>query len=162
MSYDRFDTLVAELKKTTFYTDPASTRFHCSYEGGLYEHSKHVMDNLLNLTVSQRLKWEDPESPHIIGMAHDICKIGAYLPDGYGGYYYYKDQPQGHGSLSVRRLLQYIDLTDEEISCIRWHMGAFDKEENWNRYTAALRKYPNVLWTHTADMMATNFDEGGI
>ena len=45
-------------------------------------------------------------------------------------------------------------LTEEEKLCIRWHMGAFDDKENWNCYGAAIEKYQNVLWTHTADMVA--------
>ena len=38
--------------------------------------------------------------------------------------------------------------------CIRWHMGAFDDKENWNSYGRACTAYPNVLYTHTADMIA--------
>ena len=47
-------------------------------------------------------------------------------------------------------------LTEEEVACIRYHMGAFTDKELWNDYTAAVRKYPNVLWTHTADMIASH------
>ena len=47
-----------------------------------------------------------------------------------------------------------MNLTEEEILCIRWHMGAYDDKENWNTIGAAIEKYPNVLFTHTADMMA--------
>ena len=47
-----------------------------------------------------------------------------------------------------------MKLTLEEIFCIRWHMGAFDSKENWNSYGAACTEYPNVLYTHTADMIA--------
>lgn len=39
--------------------------------------------------------------------------------------------------------------------CIRWHMGAFDERENWKYYSAAVKKYPNVLYTHVADMTAS-------
>ena len=48
-----------------------------------------------------------------------------------------------------------MKLTEEEVACIRWHMGAFDDQKFWNYYTAAVKKYPNVLWTHTADMIAS-------
>lgn len=48
-----------------------------------------------------------------------------------------------------------VSLTEEERLCIRWHMGAFDNKENWNCYGAAIEEYPNVLWTHTADMVAS-------
>ena len=38
--------------------------------------------------------------------------------------------------------------------CIRYHMGAYEKD-GWNEFDLAIRKYPNVLWTHTADMYAS-------
>lgn len=41
-----------------------------------------------------------------------------------------------------------------EMLCIRWHMGAFDDKENWNSYGRAVTNFPNVLYTHTADMIA--------
>ena len=47
-------------------------------------------------------------------------------------------------------------LTDEEIMCIRYHMGAFTDKSEWNDYTRAVRNYPNVLWTHQADMLASH------
>jgi hypothetical protein len=43
---------------------------------------------------------------------------------------------------------------EEELLCIRWHMGAFDDKENWNSYGRSVTEYPNVLFTHTADMIA--------
>lgn len=47
-----------------------------------------------------------------------------------------------------------------EAACIRYHMGAFnDKSYEWNDYTRAIHKYPNVLWTHHADMIATHIME---
>ena len=48
-----------------------------------------------------------------------------------------------------------LSLTEEERLCIRWHMGAFDKKENWDGYDKAVAQYQNVLWTHTADMVAS-------
>ncbi|MEG2566735.1 MAG: hypothetical protein RSA84_11060, partial [Acinetobacter sp.] len=61
----------------------------------------------------------------------------------------------GHGDKSVLMLAPWIGLTEEEIMCIRWHMGAFDEKPNWNRYSTAVKRWPNVLWTHTADMVAS-------
>lgn len=42
--------------------------------------------------------------------------------------------------------------------CIRYHMGAFCPKEEWNDYTRAVRAYPNVLWTHQADMLASHVE----
>ena len=62
----------------------------------------------------------------------------------------------GHGDLSVLLSANIgVILTEEEIACIRWHMGAFDDSKNWNKYNLAIQKYPNVLYTHTADMIAS-------
>lgn len=53
-------------------------------------------------------------------------------------------------------LSQFYTLTEEEIMCIRYHMGAFTDKSEWNDYTRAVRNYPNVLWTHQADMLASH------
>ena len=45
------ENLLEFIRKSDFYTAPASTRFHGAYEGGLLEHSLNVYDCLAN-------KWE--------------------------------------------------------------------------------------------------------
>ena len=47
-----------------------------------------------------------------------------------------------------------MTLTEEEIMCIRYHMGAYEKDD-WVQFDLAIKKYPNVLFTHTADMYAS-------
>ena len=66
---------------------------------------------------------------------------------------------KGHGDKSVMMLASLMQLTEEEVACIRYHMGAFTDKEEWNDYTRAIHKYPNVLWTHHADMIATHIME---
>lgn len=58
------------------------------------------------------------------------------------------------GNLLLKIGSWYMTLTEEEMLCIRWHMGAFDDKEHWNNYGRACTAYPNVLYTHTADMIA--------
>ena len=41
--------LVAWLEQSDFFTAPASAKYHCSYEGGLVEHSLNVYDALVKL-----------------------------------------------------------------------------------------------------------------
>lgn len=60
----------------------------------------------------------------------------------------------GYGEKSVMLLSQFLQLTEEEVLCIRYHMGAYIKEE-WESYKKAIKLYPSVLWTHTADMYAS-------
>lgn len=144
-------------KQMGFFTAPASTKYHGNYEGGLFDHSLEVTKNLLHLTKHLHLAWSSPKSPYIVGMAHDLCKCDNYVRNDDGTYSYnpYTTIP-GHGEKSLVLLkANEIGLTEEEKSCIRWHMGAFDDKENWNLYGEAIEQFPNVLWTHTADMMAS-------
>ena len=143
---------------TMFINAPASTKYHGAYEGGLFDHSEAVMDALLDLTDNMTLTWERPESPYIVGLFHDLCKIDMYEWDIETGKFKYSNDPiiDGHGEKSIIYLQKYIDLTDEEIACIRWHMGAYETDtKKWEYFDRAIRKYPNVLYTHTADMIAS-------
>lgn len=150
---------VEKLDKLGFFTAPSSTKYHGAYEGGLFDHSYAVAQLLLNYTNQLDLAWSDDRSPYIVGMFHDLCKCEFYtklarIPVEYD----YKKELviPGHGERSVIELQRLIRLTDEEIACIRWHMGAFDDKELWKSYTLAVKLYPNVLYTHTADMHAAN------
>lgn len=155
------------LKISGFFSYPASTKWHGTEEGGLYAHSLTVAETLLTLTARNHLKWERPGSPVIVGLFHDLCKLEAYerVPTGktVGGMQYAwqhrNDRDQlytGHGEKSVLMLAPWMPLTAEEVACIRWHMGAFDEQSQWSHYTAAIHKFPNVLWTHQADMIASH------
>lgn len=139
-----------------FFSAPASTRFHGNYEGGLFDHSYQVAQILAVLTERNHLKWSRPESPLIIGMFHDLCKMDAYIiEDGE-----IKHNPdlidKGHGDRSTRLLYPFLDLTTEERACIKYHMGAFTEKELWSEYTYSIKLCPNVLWTHHADMIASH------
>lgn len=169
------ESIVERLKGGGFFTAPASTKYHGAYEGGLFEHSLNVTISLVELTKQNSLAWGRPESPYIIGMFHDIRKQDQYRhpvdATFYGGgapiplvdeskWEYDPDAVlKGHGEKSVMLLSQHLSLTMEEILCIRYHMGAFVDQKEWNDYTRAIHAYPNVLWTHTADMLAAHILE---
>ena len=141
-----------------FIGAPASTKYHGAYEGGLFDHSEAVMDTLVDLTHDLGLHWQRASSPLIVGLFHDICKIDLYELDIETRKFKYSKDPiiDGHGEKSIIYLQKYIDLTDEEIACIRWHMGAYETDtKKWEYFDRAIRKYPNVLYTHTADMIAS-------
>lgn len=169
--------LLQYLEAAGFYEAPASKGHHGAYKGALFDHSLQVAYELINLTDKLELKWERKESPAIVGMLHDLCKIDAYIlvndeeivetqtlggeknkvPIVTGQHYEWNRQQllDGHREKSCILALRYIDLTDEELMCIRYHMGAFEGEKKWEKYSAAVAKYPNVLYTHTADMIAS-------
>jgi len=139
-----------------FFTAPAAIKHHGNYEGGLFDHSFAVAEHLDLLTKALGLRWQREGSPWIVGILHDLCKIDNYMKDETGVWKYNNKQLiNGHGEKSVIMAQQYMALTVEEMMCIRWHMGAFDDKEHWQYYTRACRKYPNVLYTHTADMYAS-------
>ena len=146
------------LEKNGFFTAPASTKFHGSYEGGLFDHSLNVAKQLVYLTLSQELKWPFPDSPVVIGLFHDLCKIDQYRKVG-NSYVWVNTPISGHGTKSVAYLSSIMTLAPEEIACIRHHMGAFGDNDAQRQYTEAIHKYPNVLWTHTADMIASQIIE---
>lgn len=146
-----------------FFTAPASANHHLNYEGGLFEHSLNVMEVLLTFTEKGECCWGRKSSPYIIGMFHDLCKIDSYKAemDGEGvGYTWNNDTIlKGHATKSIMLLSQFVNLTEEELLCIRFHMGAYERDD-WDSYDKAIRQFPNVLWTHTADMIASKLMEG--
>ena len=138
-----------------FCSSPASKIFHGSYDGGLFDHSICVTSELIRLTDMMGLAWSEDFSPVKVGMLHDLCKVGSYYKNSDGGYEYLKPSIlPGHGMKSTILAQSIIPLTDEEIACIVHHMGAYETD-CWDEYDAAIRKYPNVLLTHTADMIAS-------
>lgn len=154
---------IEQLLSLGYFSAPAAATHHSNYVGGLFDHSLEVTCKLLEMTSQFELFWEKTRSPVIVGMLHDLCKMDAYevlvspIPEE-EAHIVHKDQIMpDHGARSVIIAQQLIGpLTGEEIACIRWHMGAFDSQENWGYYSRACKKYPNVLWTHTADMYASN------
>ena len=158
-----YNRILAYLIDNGFFIAPASTKYHGNYAGGLFDHSMNVAEVLADLTEKLNLRWERPESPWIIGFFHDRCKIDNYiLCPMEGGYDYNpKSLYKGHGDKSLMLLSSLLLLTEEEAACIRYHMGAFCKESEWSDYTSAVHKFPNVLFTHTADMVAAHIIEKG-
>jgi hypothetical protein len=145
-----------KLHNMGFFEAPASRNFHGNHRGGLFEHSYAVMRALVKLTEDNGLAWTRKESPYIVGLLHDLCKCDLYRLDG-DEYEHNSDTLfKGHGHKSVLVASQILRLTEEEVACIVYHMGAFTEKEEWGDYTRAVQKYPNVLWTHTADMIASH------
>lgn len=152
--------ILYDLENNGFFTAPASTRYHGNYKGGLFDHSYNVTKALIMLTSRNDLKWSRVESPYIVGMFHDLCKIDQYKQYDSIKWIYNPDAVlKGHGEKSVMLLSQYLPLTMEEILCIRYHMGAFTDQKEWDDYTRAIHLFETVLWTHHADMIATHVME---
>ena len=146
------------LIKKGLLTAPASTKYHGNYEGGLFIHSILVGLELLNLTNSLGLNWINYASPVRIGILHDICKIDDYWFTGNDEHpVEFNDERiyPGHGDKSIIMLAGNVEINEQEKLCIRYHMGAFTDSKEWSFYSQACNKEPNVLYTHTADMIAS-------
>ena len=152
------DVFIETLDKLGFFDAPASIKYHGAYKGGLFDHSLATAEALVELTNKLGLTWTRPSSPYIVGMLHDLCKCDNYVVDFETDKYIHNPDLilDGHGEKSIIMIQKFMSLEDEEIACIRWHMGAFEKDSNlWNYYGRAVEKYPNVLYAHTADMIAS-------
>ena len=143
------------LTASGYFKCPAAKSHHGNHEGGLFEHSLAVAEELQRLTDKLGLSWEREESPYVVGLLHDVCKMDDYVYDWETGVIEFKPSHSGHGSKSVIMLAGRFDLTEEEKMCILYHMGSFTDKEEWKYYSNAVREYPNVLYTHMADMIAS-------
>ena len=177
---DGIENLIDFIRKSDFYTAPASSRFHNCHEGGLLEHTMNVYHCLLNKKENPVFKDALPEDSSliIIALLHDLCKVYMYTVDyknkkvysEHGaksdsngrfdwvtvpGYTVEDVMPLGHGEKSVILASKYIDLTPLETYAILYHMGFTIPKDNWNTLSAALRKYPIILAIHEADLEAT-------
>lgn len=158
------DGLIEWLTKTDFFTAPASTKYHNSFECGLVEHSLAVY---AELKTSKNASQFSRESIIKVALLHDICKANFYVVDYRNAkidgkweqvpFYTVKDDfPYGHGEKSVLLASRFIDLTEQEIMAIRWHMGAFDEAVKGGfNLSQVYEKYPLALELHIADLRAT-------
>ena len=179
------DKLMEYIRKSDFFTAPASTRFHLSCKGGLLQHSLNVLDALRSILrynpdgktweyiVAGKVLLRDipNESVTIIALLHDICKTYFYgvsmrnAKNEQTGqwekvpYYTVNDRmPLGHGAKSAMIIKQYMALTNQEMYAIWHHMG-FTGGQDDITFRNAVELYPLVWATHTADMMASCFME---
>lgn len=161
--------------RSDFFTAPASTRFHSSYDGGLAQHSINVYRCLVDYLSRERVKElyklsYSEETVAIVALLHDICKTDVYVKDfrnvknDQGVWekvpcYKFEDKlPYGHGEKSVYMISGFMRLSRDEAMAIRWHMG-FSGGEDSNMIGSALEKYPLAFAMATADMEATYFLE---
>ena len=168
---DGVESLIGWLRTTDFYTAPASTRFHGSFEGGLALHSLNVYHELVRLNTAFSAGL-DPESMALVALCHDLCKIGYYkvstrnVKNEATGVWekkpFYKVEEDfpfgGHGSKSVFLLQYFVKLTPEEAAAINSHMGAWAKSDYAN--PSAVYDDSMLAWLlHVADEAATYVDK---
>lgn len=167
------DRLLTYLEKSDFFTAPSSTRFHCSYEGGLCEHSLNVYDclkdYLLRDFVRNRYNLNPSEEKiAIVALLHDLCKVNTYVvsmrnkKDENGQwvqvpFYEFKEKFNygSHGGKSIFIIQEFMKLDPEEQVAINCHMGAYDRMPGDFSLNNAYAQFPLALALHIADVEST-------
>lgn len=175
---DGIEDVITDLEELGFFSAPASAGHHLNVEGGLVLHSINTCKAAL--AIWEGMKPLEPslatevkrDSIIIASLLHDVCKSDIYKrsikkrknalgqwEDCEGYKVSYKDFPMGHGEKSVILLLcSDLDLSDDEMLAIRWHMGAWginmNSYEDERCYDTARALYPLVSIIQTADGLA--------
>ena len=174
--------VIKGLETLGFFDAPASSKHHLAEKGGLVKHSLNVYAQAvaianaqldLNINLSSRLR---PDSLAIVSLLHDVCKADIYKQeikhrknkdgkweDYYGYTQDYSTLPLGHGEKSVIWLLRMgLELTEDEILAIRWHMANWDMSDLFEargNFAAACNKCPLLSVLIAADEHATRITE---
>lgn len=151
-----------------FFLLPASLGHQNRETGGLANHSLSVYRFAMKLRDEAIAANPDVEqslpadSVAIAALLHDTCKVFNYAKDNTDGTFHHNYRfPVGHGEKSVIALLRCgLELTDEEIMAIRWHMGHYelperDTSQEHKEYNIAMKRTPLCDLIQRADKEAT-------
>ena len=162
------------VRRSDFYTSPASMSYHSNIECGLLIHSLLVFYSALEIRdglvkMDAELAAAVPEDSIIISaLLHDLCKVSTYTKalkskkingvwKTVTGYECNDVYPLGHGEKSVFYLMTTgLEMRVEEMLAIRWHMG-MNESSNTDVYSfrAARDKYPLVNIIMAGDYVST-------
>ena len=175
--------VIADLDELGFFEAPASAGHHLNVAGGLVLHSLNTCKSAFAIYEGmQKLepyldKEVKRESVIIASLLHDVCKSDIYKrsvkkrktnlgtwEEAEGYKLTYKNFPMGHGEKSVIMLLcSGLELYDDEMLAIRWHMGAWgvnmNSYEDQRNYDTARTLYPLVSIVQAADGLAASIME---
>lgn len=144
--------VINALENNGFFDAPGSVRRHSNYKGGLAEHSLAVYKCAIDLKTKNPESFGQirQESIALTALLHDICKADVYFINQHG----IPDKsmrkfPIGHGEKSVIMLLRLgLDLSEDEMLAIRWHMGPHtfkEKSIDNENFNAALKSTAGAL-----------------
>lgn len=165
--------LINKLETSDFFTAPASTQYHCSYRGGLCEHSLNVYNQLCKVVS---IMPEDPKNTYsqdtlkIVSLLHDFSKMNFYeiaernTKDENGNwikvpYIKVKDSKDrflyaNHEFNSLYMVSSFIPLNiEEEVAISHHHMG-MSEDSIKDNISGIVNRYPLALYLHLADMLS--------
>lgn len=147
---------------SNFFIAPASSKYHLNVRGGLAQHVLNVRDCAIYL--NEKFHLFSARSLDIVTLLHDTDKGENFYVEKYNKnqtrsatpYEKVDTLPLGHGEKTLIILQKYIELTDQEMMSIRWHMGPYDP--SMRMYEAAIKaQFPEVFMLYFADHLATLF-----
>lgn len=147
-------------KETTWFTAPASIKYHLNIEHGLMIHSVNVASIMLELKNTLIPEIPD-ESCVIVGLFHDVGKIGMphaprYLKKN-ASYVYNENQIEiSSAARSLYLVSKFIPLTDEEVQAILYHDGQYIPENK----PISHRECALTLLVTFADTWAAAMEDG--
>ncbi len=169
--------------KSDFFTAPASTKYHCSYEGGLCEHSLNVYYALRNLNYGympeltatpeeieqgiHKYKY-DEDTLKIVGLLHDISKANYYeifsrnVKDNNGNWKQvldYKTKEDrfiyGNDEQNTEFMVStFIPLTVDEKVALLHKSGGKAFDSTQENIPTIFNKYQLAALLHCADMLS--------
>ena len=180
---ENIEYVIEDLETFGFFEAPASVRNHLNVPGGLVEHSLKVYDAAMMLREGILKRRPDlaqqlpVDAVTLASLLHDVCKANIYrlvthkrkkeigMWEEVQEYVVnYSQLPIGHGEKSVVMLLRMgLDLEDDEICAIRWHMGPWAVDttaiEQDKSYRQSIVNSPLLPLIHTADTVASQIFE---
>lgn len=166
---DKIRRCVDMLVRTDFFTAPASSIYHDSYESGLVAHTLNVVKEIIDMQRAPKFEQCDITSAVLVALVHDWCKIGLYesylknVKNEETGIWeqvkaYRRTKPSllfGHGASSMFIASQYFKLSTEEALAIRWHMGVWNvSQPEQDELQYANENYPLVHLLQFADQLS--------
>lgn len=167
--------IIEWLRKTDFYSCPASTKYHGACPCGLLVHSLRVYNHAMELTKIKHFNEVNKGSATLMSLCHDWCKI-----DRYETYFknvknplthVWEEQPAyrckensiglGHGPQSLVMITQLCNtketyLSFDEMAAIRWHMYTYDVTSYDINDLNKCSSIPLVMLIQFSDQMAAS------
>lgn len=175
------DGLINYLTTSDFFIAPASTIYHCNFEGGLCHHSLNVYNTLVELANRYTPGRYDKNSLLVVGLLHDISKTNfyekyimnkkVYSPtgtkhDNQGNFDWFAEEAYKvknaserliggeHGVNSMFLISRYIPMTYEESVAVINHHFITETNGLLKDITAIYNKYSLASLLHIADMIS--------
>ena len=157
--------------KSDFFIAPASTKYHCSYKGGLCEHSLNVYDAIVRLAGSWGYDIPD-DSLKVVSLLHDMSKANFYesyfrnVKNEVTGQWEKKPECRvrdegsrfiyGSHELTAEYMVRtFIPLSVEESVAITHHHAGMSFDSTKEDVAPVYNKYPIAVLLHMADLGST-------